>query len=250
MEKADIGVEKFKVYSYHMDTKGRLNLTSIAGFLQEVAGNHAAIHQFGYKDMLKYGMLWVLTRMKVVIHKYPYWSDSLSVKTWVVNREKYFSRRDFEIYSEKGELLISAMSGWMLIDVKRKRPQLVDAFPMSIAMFNDKLAINEELLKIDELNFVNSSKKYEVKYSDLDVVQHVNNTQYQRIILDTFSGGFRNTFSLKSFEINYLAEALLEDVLLVKTSRTPVQYQYKHEIVRERDNKIICRAISRWDKEE
>jgi medium-chain acyl-[acyl-carrier-protein] hydrolase len=246
MKQSDIYTEYFKVRSYQMDTTARLNLTSIAGYLQEVAGNHASANGFGYQDMLKSGMLWVLTRMKIVVHKFPVWGDELTLDTWVVNREKFFSRRDFEIKSKQGDVLISAISGWMLVDIKKKRPQIVDAFPMNIQMFPDKLAIDEDLEKLDGPGFVNSEKHYQVKYSDLDVVQHVNNTQYQRFILDTFSIGFRSEFRLKSFEINYLAEALMDDDLKILTGRSQNQYEYKHEIRRTNDDKTICRAVSAW----
>ncbi len=103
--------------------------------------------------------------------------------------------------------------------------------------------------KLAALGFVNSEKHYKVKYSDLDVVQHVNNTQYQRFILDTFSSGFRNEFHIKSFEINYLAEALIDDDLKILTGRSSKQYEYKHEIRRSADEKIICRAVSLWEKD-
>ena len=156
MKQSDINTEHFKVRSYQMDTKARLNLTSIAGYLQEAAGNHATANGFGYHEMLKSGMLWVLTRMKILVHKFPGWGDDLELDTWVVDREKFFSRRDFEIKSKQGEILISAISGWMLIDFKQKRPQIVDAFPMNIKMFPDKLAINENLEKLEGPNFVNS----------------------------------------------------------------------------------------------
>ena len=249
MDKSDIGVELYKVRSYQMDTKGRLSLTGIAGYLQESAGNHAAVNGFGYQQMLNSGLLWVLTRMKIHVHRFPIWGDELELRTWVISREKFFSRRDFEIKSKNGELLISAISGWMLIDFKKKRPQIVDSFPMNIKMFPEKLAIKEELAKLEGLGFVNSEKHYQVKFSDLDVVQHVNNTQYQRIILDTFSTGFRNEFHVKSFEINYLAEALMDDDLIIFTGRSNKQYEYKHEIKRNKDDKLICRAISFWEKD-
>jgi len=249
MEKSDIGTEHFKVRSYQMDTKARLNLTGIAGYLQESAGNHAALNGFGYQQMLKSGMLWVLTRMKIQVDKFPVWGDELELNTWVVSREKFFSRRDFEIKSKSGETLISAISGWMLVDFRQKRPQIVDSFPMDIKMFPDKLAINEQLDKLDAPGFINSEKHYKVKFSDLDVVQHVNNTQYQRIILDTFSPGFRDEFHIKTFEINYLAEALIDDDLKISTGRSYQQYEYKHEIRRNKDDKLICRAVSCWKKD-
>lgn len=246
MEKAGIGVENYKVRSYQMDMHARLTLTSIAGYLQESAGNHANSNGFGYHQMIQSGLIWVLTRLKIVVHKFPVWGDELELNTWVVNREKFFSRRDFEIKSKNNEILISATSGWMLLDAKVKRPQIVDNFPMEVGMFPNKLAINQELEKLKSMENADSEVLYKVKYSDLDVVKHVNNVQYQRIILDTFPFEFRNKFHIKSFEINYLSEALINQELKVVTGKGENANEFIHEIIRISDNTVICRAHSTW----
>jgi medium-chain acyl-[acyl-carrier-protein] hydrolase len=249
MEKISVGLENYKVRSYQMDTKGRLTLTGIAGYLQESAGNHAHDMGFGFQQMSKSGLIWVLTRLKIIVHKYPHWSHELKAETWVVNREKFFSRRDFEIRSKSGEVLISAVSGWMLVDIKTKRPQLVESFAMNIDFFPERLAIAQELDKIPELNQVDTEDTYQVIYSDLDIVNHVNNIQYMRIILDAQPFELRSKYHVKSFEINYIAEALMNDELNILTQSLNDQHMYLHEIRRVSDKKVICRSIIEWEKD-
>jgi len=249
MERNSIGAENYKVRSYQMDIKGRLTLTAIAGYLQESAGNHAHNMGFGYVQMAQSGLIWVLTRLKIVVHQYPLWGDDLSVETWVVNREKFFSRRDFEIKSKSGQILISAISGWMLLDMKVKRPHLVDSFPMNIDFFPSRLAIDEEISKIQEMESPDEEQSYKVIYSDLDIVNHVNNTQYLRIILDAQSFELRSQFHVKSFEINYKAEAKINDELKISTQCLNQEHQYLHEIKRTSDQKIICRAKILWERD-
>ncbi len=249
MEKVSVGIENYKVRSYQMDMKGRLTLTGIAGYLQESAGNHAHDMGFGFVQMSKSGLIWVLTRLKILVHQYPHWTDEIKAETWVVNCEKFFSRRDFEFKTSSGEVLISAISGWMLVDIKAKRPQLVDSFSMNIDFFPERLAINEDINKIQELKNPDSEQLYKVIYSDLDVVNHVNNTQYLRIILDTQPFELRSNYHIKSFEINYIAEALMNDELKVLTQKLDSEFQFIHEIRRISDQKIICRAIIQWEKD-
>ncbi|MFN8258631.1 MAG: thioesterase [Bacteroidales bacterium] len=249
MEKVSVGKETFKVYSFLMDPKGRLTLTGIAGFLQESAGNHAHRMGFGYQQMVKSGLIWVLTRLKILIHNYPSWSDELNIETWVVNREKYFSRRDFEIKSPSGKLLISAVSGWMLIDLKEKKPHLVDNFELNVDMFPHRLAIPQELDKIPELTKPEETAFYKVIYGDIDIVNHVNNTQYMRIILDSVPFDFRKKHILKTFEINYLSEAFINEELKITTGFYQNQLTKIHEIRRKSDDRIICRAISGWEND-
>jgi acyl-ACP thioesterase len=199
--------------------------------------------------MSKAGLIWVLTRLKIGVHNYPYWSDDLLAETWVVNREKYFSRRDFEIKSAEDKILVSAASGWMLLDIKTKKPQLVDNFPMEINFFPERLAIPEDIIKIQELTEIYTQSAYKVIYSDIDVVNHVNNVQYLRIILDAQSNELRKHNHVKSFEINYISEALIDDDLLILNQKLNDNNHYLHEIRRISDQKTICRAISLWEKD-
>jgi len=249
MEKINIWEEAFKVRSYHMDVKARATITSIAGYLQEVAGNHAHFMGFGYKQMKESGLLWLLTRVKIAVHQYPMWGDEIKIDTWVVNAEKFFSRRDFEIRDKAGKVIVSAISGWMLVNAREKRPQLVETLSRNVDLLKDKMSLNEELVKIDNLQKVDSTAFYKVKYSDLDVVNHVNNIQYYNIVLDTIPGQFQMANHIKSFEINYMAESLFEDELEVASEILIDDEKFLHEIRRKSNQKPLCRAISNWEKD-
>ncbi|OQY05242.1 MAG: hypothetical protein B6I20_01580 [Bacteroidetes bacterium 4572_117] len=242
-----VGTERFKITSYQMDAKGNATLTSLAGLFQEIAGNHAHANGFGYKQMVRNGHIWVLTRLKIEIAKFPVWEEIVDVSTWIVNREKFFSRRDFQIHNKKGELLVSASSGWMLLDYSTKRPKLVDGIEMKIPMQADKLAIKSELQKIGPKDLNNTKTDYLVKYSDLDVNNHVNNVMYTRMFLDSYAYDWRKSKVVKSFEINYLAEAAYADELEISGSKPEGENNLVvQEIKRKSDNKIICRAKVEW----
>lgn len=249
MDKNQIWVETFKVRSYQMDMKTRSTINSIAGYFQEVAGNHADSLEFGFKHMKQSGLVWILTRFKIHIHQYPIWGDELEVSTWVVNAEKYFTRRDFEIKDKSGKIMVSAISGWMLVNAVEKRPQLVEGVKERFYLFPEKLALNEDIRKIEAPGRIDLSSLYKVKYSDIDLVNHVNNVQYYSIILDSMSFHFRKNFRLKSFEINYLAETLPEEELEIITENSSEDHQYIHEIRKLKDRKPVCRAISIWEKD-
>ena len=248
LKNKSIGTEQFIIASYQMNEKGNATLTSLAGFFQEIAGNHANANGFGFKQMIKNGHIWVLTRLKIEIQKSPVWGEEISVSTWVVNREKFFSRRDFQIHNQNNELLASASSGWMLLDIATKRPKLVEAIEMDIPMHPSKLAIEGEFSKIETVNLIDAKTDYLVRYSDLDIAKHVNNVMYTRILLDSYSYDWRKSRVPKSFEINYLAEAVFADELEVLNSKPEGKNNLViQEIKRKSDNKIICRARVEWN---
>ena len=247
LKNKSIGTEQFKIASYQMNEKGNATLTSLAGFFQEIAGNHANANGFGFKQMIKNGHIWVLTRLRIEIQKSPVWGEEINVSTWVVNREKFFSRRDFQIHNQNNELLTSASSGWMLLDLATKRPKLVDGVNMDIPMHPEKLAINGAFSKIETVNLIDFKTDYLVRYSDLDIAKHVNNVMYTRILLDSYSYDWRKSRVPKSFEINYLAEAVYADELEILNSKPEGNNNLViQEIKRKSDNKIICRAKVEW----
>ena len=247
LKNKSIGTEQFKIASYQMNEKGEATLTSLAGFFQEIAGNHANANGFGFKQMIKNGHIWVLTRLRIEIQKSPVWGEEINVSTWVVNREKFFSRRDFQIYSKNNELMVSASSGWMLLDLATKRPKLVDSIEMDIPMHPSKLAINGEFSKIETVNSIETKTDYLVRYSDLDLYNHLNNVMYTRILLDSYSYKWRKSKVPKSFEINYLAEAVYADDLEILNSKpNDENNRVVQEIKRKSDDKIICRARIEW----
>jgi medium-chain acyl-[acyl-carrier-protein] hydrolase len=249
MEKNQIWVEPFKVRSYHMDMKARATINSIAGYFQEAAGNHADFMGFGYKQMKQSGLLWMLTRFKIYVHQYPVWGDELELSTWVVNAEKFFSRRDFEIKDKSGKILVSAISGWMLVNAIEKKPHSVEGAKERFVMFPEKLAIKDEIRKIDAPGKIDSIASYKVKYSDIDIVLHVNNIRYYSIILDTLPFRFREENHIKLFEINYIAEALPEEELEIVSEQLSESGEYKYEIRKFSDKKAICRALIEWKKD-
>ena len=244
-----IGTEKLRIASYHTDIHGKASLPALAGMFQEIAGNHARENGFGYEQMLKTGKIWVLTRLKIKVNELPAWGDIIELNTWIVNREKFFSRRDFELFNQNKEIPVAASSGWMLIDVKTKRPQHVDRLKMEIPVLPDKLAINESLNKINGIEIVENSSNYQVKYSDLDINYHVNNTQYIKIFLDAVPFERMKTGKIKSMEINYLSESSIGDELeiLTGTGKEQGNKTIIQEIQRLHDGKIICRAKTEWE---
>jgi len=243
-----IGEEEFVIASYQMNDKGKIALPAIAGIFQEIAGEHAHANGFGFRQMIEKGHIWVLTRLKIKINSQPAWGDKVDVATWIVNREKFFSRRDFLINDKNGNKLIAAASGWMLLSVQSKRPQLVENIEMDIPMFPDKFSMDAALDKIPPVEFVESQMDYLVRYSDLDINKHVNNLQYIRIFLDAFPYNWINSREIKFFEINYLSEAAIDEELeiITGTRKGEGDTTFFQELIRRKDNKVICRAKTEW----
>lgn len=236
--------EDFRVLTFHMDPLGKAHLSSICNFLQEGASMHAEIAGFGFEDMLRKNQVWVLARMKVVIDTYPVWKDELKLKTWSRGKDGIFYIRDFEIVDKDGKSIVKATSSWAAINTKTRRPEVVEGLEKGLLSLKEKISIDQKLAKLPGLESPLLMRKRRIEYTDIDLVYHVNNVKYIELIINSFPKESHMTKSVASIEINYLGEAKYgEDVLI---------FADEHEtnlvkIVRESDNREVCRARLIWD---
>ena len=213
----DKGLEKHQIASYQMDLKGQATLPVLCNYFQEIAGNHAFANGFGFDQMIKTKQIWVLTRLRVEMEKYPKWRDEIQIKTWIRNREKLVSQRDFVVLDKDGNKLGGALTSWMLLDWRTRRPKLVESVDLPIQMFPDEQAITTSLEKIMAISNANNSYLRSVEFQDLDVNQHVNNVKYIEWILAAFPFEFRKKHNVADFQINYLAELKRRDAVKVQS---------------------------------
>ena len=93
--------KEFTISSYDLNPRGQARLTSMANFFQEIAYHHATQLGYGYEAMKERNTMWVLSRMKIRIHRYPEWKERIVIETWPSGTEKLFALRDFRVRDEK-----------------------------------------------------------------------------------------------------------------------------------------------------
>jgi medium-chain acyl-[acyl-carrier-protein] hydrolase len=196
--------KEFEILSFQIDPKGRLRWASLADMLQEVAWKHADSRNFG-QELFDKGFMWVLSRFHIKVFEMPSWGEYIKIKTAGRGINKLFALREFEVENRQGKIIAKAMSAWLLLDIKSKRPQrprqvlpyeLFDDNP-DISIVPDKVNLDIELL---------TSKSFSVNYSDLDMNNHVNNVSYIRWIEDFC---FEKEIQFDELLINYLTEAII-----------------------------------------
>jgi len=238
--------EAFRVHTFHMDPLGKAHLTSICNFLQEGASMHAEKAGFGFEDMMKKNQVWVLARMKVVIKKYPLWKDDLKLHTWSRGKDGIFYLRDFDILDKDNNSIIKATSSWAAINTKTRRPEIVEGLEKGLLSLKEKISIDQKLNKLPELKNQVLLRKRRIEYTDIDLVYHVNNVKYIELIVNSFPKEIYLTNNVESIEVNYLGEAKYgEDVLIYADKIDHISHLVK--IVRETDNREICRARLIWN---
>ncbi|KAK1420998.1 hypothetical protein QVD17_23021 [Tagetes erecta] len=199
--------------------------------ISETALNHAkAIRVFGdgfgsTPEMCKRNLIWVVTKMRVIVDRYPTWGDVVQVSTWMAHNGKNSNRRDWVVRDSKtSQILARASSSWSMINKETRRlskfpdevrgeigPYFVDAPPV----------VDDDYIKLPKLDETTADyvlSGLTPRWSDLDVNQHVNNVKYIGWILESIPQVVEK-YELASITLEYRRECRKDSVLKSLTTR-------------------------------
>ena len=235
--------ENFKIHTYEVDTHNRLTIQALAQFLQESASNHAALLGFGVEFLLKNNRTWVLSRLAIEIDNSISLGEIITVKTWPAATEKLFFIRDFEILNSNEEIIGSATSYWIFIDTEKGRPVHPSKNEIVFDYENIERGFNRSLTKLPSIDKMHSLKSFHVRYSDLDLNNHVNNIKYIEWGMEGIDPDFRKNNIPLALEINFLAEAKYDDKVELSMKNNQSE-GFLHTLFI--DDTEICRIRSVW----
>lgn len=208
--------EKFFITSNDVDDHYELKITSLFKYLQQVSTNHAEIIGFGKKDTVDKGMFWVITRMKVVIHRLPKMLETIKVTTHPGETQIFIFPRHYQIYDENNNLIVTASSSWAVLDLETHKVKVNPFGNLQIPFERIDEDISLPSKVIGECHRLIEKRK--VRYSDIDLNGHLNNTKYIEYMIDTHDQDFYNKYQVKEITINYEKEVRNTDTVTLFTN--------------------------------
>jgi len=239
--------DRYTVRSCDADTEKRLTLMSLCNYFQESAWRHAERCDFGYKSLAEKGLFWVLSRLHIEISSLPVWQQPFTVETWAKGTRGVFALRDFQVEDEQGVVMVRATSGWLILDAERRRPRRLTAFEKTMPFLSERHASTDPLDKIEQPERPDKKGEITVQYCDLDLNRHTNSSRYIEWILNGVSEGGYPSEKIVRFSVNYLAESVYGDriVLLVGRRTAAGGSAARISLMREHDKREILRSCIR-----
>lgn len=205
--------KKYKVEVGHIDFTKKMKLSSLFLCCQDCAGYHAKTMGMGSDDFKLHNALWVLARVRVDILRYPLWNDEIVIETWIHKYNRLEFMRDFFIKDINGEILAKATSIWAIIDKDtRKLKRISDVYKGDIPTV-DKRAIDCKLGRLKSNEKLEKTYEKVVRYSDIDLNEHLNNAKYVDLIMDSFTIEEHKKHLVNSIEINFISESFSADTI-------------------------------------
>lgn len=208
--------------SYLCDRSDKLHAWAAVRLCQEVTEYHGNSTGIGYHKLLAQNRAWVIVRSYYEFHRRADSFENITLNTWSRGADGLFAFRDYRVVNQQGEVLLTGTSYWTLIDFNQRRAvRLKDA--VEGYGFNDEFATSRQTLsklvipKMDEGDVVFQQV---VRESILDHTQHVNNSEYIKMIFDALSETAFDPDRPFSLELNFSHETRPGDTLSVQLKQT------------------------------
>ena len=230
------------VQAHEADFNNRLRLDSLFIYLQDTAAAHADKLDLGYTALIKYNYGWVLTWTNVEISSLPGFGEEIRIKTWPKKKYKLYSLRDFLVYNTKEEIIIKASTAWLPINITSKRIIDTSNLPAPINYQEKESALPSLPGKISEMKSREFLFSRQMRYTDIDLNQHVNNIKYIEMIMDCFTKEQHEQLMVRNISVNFVSELQYNDTIEVFKSPDTTEKSHTIEGLNKSTSKIIFQA--------
>lgn len=205
--------------SYMCDTNDLLHPWAAVRLCQEVTEYHGNATGIGFRTLLEQRKAWVITQALYLVHRLPEAFERIVLDTWSRGNNGLIAFRDYRVKSEKsGEVLLTGTSQWPLINLDTRRAirlgNVVEGYEN-----HDELATpyaQLPKLRLPAMENAPVAMRKAVGYAMLDHTQHVNNSEYIRMLFDYMHEANLPVASPFSLEVSYAHESRLGDELQLR----------------------------------
>lgn len=237
--------EQLKIRYSEADYDMVLKPSALLQFLQELASSNAEQLGFGYSYIIKNNMAWFLLKYHMEFEDYPQNIYNLKITTEPRGCNKLFAFRDFELFD--GEKLLGRVSStWSLVDINSK-----NIVPVNQALNNNPNMLQyqkreTDLIygKIKPLEKIDIQKEFEIRYDDIDVNRHVNNTNYIIWAFEPLDFEFRSNKKLKILDMVFKKEIKYGNKVISQTE--VCGNKTNHVLKSAQTGEDLCLISAKW----
>ena len=207
------------------DNTGKLSIYHIFTVFMDMATEHAEQLKLSSSDLGE-NLFWITVRTKAQIIERPSMSQKVTLSTWPEKPSRVRANRHYLISDENGAL-IKGKSEWTVVDTSSGKLQRVgEVYPEGFD-FCEELAIEENFSRVsDDFSEAETLSTYTIRSTDIDLVQHMNNAQYIRVLMGVFTKEELEEKPVKEIEIAYKAQSYEGETLTIKCRKDETYVDY------------------------
>ena len=174
--------------------------------LQESASQHQNALDMGQEKMRRLGLLWMITRQKLVFKRQPVPGEPVTVTTWLSEARHGMYLRHYEMTGTDGAMICRALAEWTLVDAgKRTLTHL--SLPVPLVQKEGQLSRFPLLRPMETMR----EFSFSVPQAYLDENGHMNNARYFDAVMPILP----KEGVLRTAQVDYHLEACEGETLVI-----------------------------------
>ena len=236
---------KMKIPFDMADMNGHIKLPDVILLSLQVSGMQSINLGVSDKDVLEqYNLVWIITDYDIDVVRLPQFAEEITIETEALTYNRLFCYRRFTIYDEAGQEIIHMVATFVLMDRESRKvhpvvPEIVAPYQSE---FSKKLLRGPKYAELEDA----ISKDYHVRFYDLDMNGHVNNSKYLDWIFEVMGAGFLTNHIPKKINLKYVKE--VRPGGMITSSYELNQLESNHQVTSDGDinaqAKIIWQEIN------
>ena len=196
---------KMKIPFDMADMNGHIKIPDVILLSLQVSGMQSIELGVSDKEILeKYNLVWIITEYDIDVIRLPRFAEDIIIETEALSYNRLFCYRRFTIYDESGQAVIHMLATFALMDRDSRKVHSVD--PELVAPyqseFSKKIIRGPKYTDLDNP----TSKDYHVRFYDLDMNGHVNNSKYLDWIFEVMGVDFLMDHIPQKINLKYVKE--------------------------------------------
>ncbi len=221
------GKFEFPVAPQFVDFQSKVKLSHLMDLILTASGYNADANGFGLRNLNQLGATWVLSRLALEMNYFPAEYEKISIETWVEEVHTLNTIRNYRVYNEKGEVIGNSTSVWVMINLGTRRPMELKLMTgISDYALNLESGIDRPL-KLENVTG-EPIDSFSIKYTDIDINQHVNTVHYLDWMVDSFTLDEHRAHTIHRIDVNFMSEVVYGDkVTVFKEETAPNDYRFE-----------------------
>ena len=236
--------ESYRIRGYDVDLHKNASIPTIIQMMHDAAMEHVLKLGLSAIELEPLGLGWVLVRQQLQVIAQPTLGQTVTVLTRPSGRDRAFAYRDFYLSDDSGNVLATASTTWLLMDIHSRR---IARYPDFINAWLDH-SQTETFLPRPGTDFPSvqnpgMEKIFQVNWHDLDFNRHLTNFYYQKWMLEATPPEILEHYGLEEYRIQFKGESFLGDTLQVfSEALEPGVFAYSIQ----KNGQEITMGYARW----
>lgn len=210
--------KKYEIHCYEVNSKMRCKFASIVNFIEDIGTQQSESLGGGIEYCKKNNCGWVFYKYDIRMDRYPMFGETISITTQPVGFKKFYGLRKYMINDEDGNLIGEALALFFLINLEKRRPMRIQDEQYDFYGVDGDVNYDISMDKIDKCDEEQYHKQFDIRYSDIDSNNHVNNVNYVEWAIEAVPQDVISNYELRRIKVIFEKETTYGDKISVSAT--------------------------------